>query len=449
MSKNYSNKEIVYKAFSYTWSNEAFLSESQVNYVLKRLWALTSGSAEWTGDVVIRFNSISKIQVEEMLDAKSGGISYIQIADLTPDGFVYDLDSDSMPSLCLSSGDDKIIYKGSGFYPFDLLALFFILLTRWEEWARPVLDEFNRYKETASLAVRQGFHQRPILDEWALILRPWLHENTPAWSPDLPQSLISVSYDIDHLCYYKSWSRVFRGFSRELVYQHSLASACRNAYSGFVARLDQSKDPCVTAIDDLMLFGQSLDIKGTFFLMSANTSDHDDGYDINSTLLSNKIEKLTASGHQLAWHPGYYAAHDEDLFMLEFQRFKKVCADASFGVRYHYLRWQAGKSWYRMEQLGIEYDASLGYSSTCGFRCSTCHAFPAYDLIEDRELRLEIRPFVVMDGYLLRNLLNAESVVEDMLAKCYKVNGCFSVVMHNYTVMAYPGFLDLMRRLLM
>jgi hypothetical protein len=352
-----------------------------------------------------------------------------------------------MPSLCLSNGYDKIIYKGSGFYPFDLVALAFILLTRWEEWEKPILDQHQRYQETASLGVKQGFHQRPILDEWALILRPWLSQKFPAWLPVLPKPSISISHDIDHLCYYKSWSRVFRGFSRGLVRQHSLVSACRNAYSGLVTRLDPSKDPCLRAIDDLMLFDQSLEIKGTFFLMAANTSDYDDGYDIESPLLRDKIDRFTASGHHLAWHPGFYTA-DDDLFMIEFQRFKKMCTNSSFGVRYHYLRWQAGKSWRRMEQYGIEYDASLGYSNTYGFRCSTCHAFPAYDLIEDRELKLEVRPFVLMDGYLLQNLFYAESIVGDMLARCHKVNGCFSMVTHNYSVMAYPGFLDLMHSLL-
>jgi len=442
MSMMISNNEIVYKAFSYTRSDDTFLSDAQINYALKVLWSLTAGKADWTSDVVIRFKAITTTKVDEILDAKTDKINHVKIVNLTPDGFIHNLDSDSMPSLCLSEDCDRIVYQGLGFYPFDLVALAFILLTRWEEWARPVMDQFQRYKETASLAIKHGFHQRPILDEWALLLRSWLRQYAPTWSPVLPHPSISVSHDIDHLCYYKSWPRVFRGFSRGLVRQHSLISAYRNAYSGFISRLDHYKDPCVTAIDELMQFNHSLGLNGTFFLMSANQSKYDDGYDIASSLLRNKIDLLINSGHKIAWHTGYYAAYDDALYKQEFHRFNKVCGNKTFGARHHFLRWRAAESWQRMEQFGITFDASLGYTKTCGFRCSTAHAFPAYSLLDDKELNLEVRPLILMDGYLLNNPSDAQLIVERMLTRCHQVSGCFSLLIHNYTIMTHPSFLN-------
>lgn len=438
------NNKIEYMAFSYTWTSDSFLSKTQIEYALKRLWYLTSGETEWKDGIVFKFQAITKDKVKKLFEYKAKNSRLVRITNITPDDFVCKLDTDTLPALCVNN-ENQISYQGVGNYPFDLVAATFIFLTRWEEWAYPVVDQFGRYIESESIAVMQGFHTRPVLDEWALTLRPWLQRKNQQWSPKFTNSSLSITHDIDHLIYFKSWSRLIRGLFRGLFHQHSIPLALRNVYQGLLSRFNSQIDPCYQAINGLVLFHESLGTKGTFFFMSADSSHYDDGYDINSPLVYKIIEKIKNNGHDLGWHPGFFAAENEALFRAEYIRIKNKYTDLSFGVRHHYLRWQAGRSWSRMEEYGIVFDASLGYSNRYGFRCSTAHAFPAFDLINNKELKLEVRPFVLMDNYLLKHLNEATDIISILFQRCRNVDGCFSLIIHNYSLMICPELTGLIK----
>ena len=49
-----------------------------------------------------------------------------------------------------------------------------ILLSRWEETVLTGRDAHGRLPFSDSVAHRQGFLDRPLVDEYALILREWL-----------------------------------------------------------------------------------------------------------------------------------------------------------------------------------------------------------------------------------------------------------------------------------
>ena len=48
----------------------------------------------------------------------------------------------------------------------DILAASFFMLTRWEEYVNRTRDNHNRFQATASLAYKQGFLDRPIVNEY-------------------------------------------------------------------------------------------------------------------------------------------------------------------------------------------------------------------------------------------------------------------------------------------
>ena len=438
------NNKIEFMAFSYTWTKDSFLSITQIEYALKRLWYLTSGATEWNDGVVISFQAITKEKVNKIFEYNTDDFKWIRISDFIPCDYVCEFDTDTLPALFVNN-EDQITFEGAGNYPFDLVAATFIFLTRWEEWAFPVKDQFGRYLESESMAVKQGFHARPVLDEWALMLRPWLKRKNQQWSPKFSNSSISITHDIDHLIYFKSWSRLIRGCLRGLCFQYSMKLALLNIYQGLLSRINYRNDPCYKAITSLVLLHKSLGTNGTFFFMSADKSKYDDGYDINSPVVKNLIEKIKTNGHDVGWHPGFFAAENEALFKEEYIRFKKNCTDPIFGARHHFLRWQPGKSWNRMEDYGILFDSSLGYSQTYGFRCSTAHAFPAFDLVNNKELQLEVRPFALMDSYLLKHPTEVKDIITTLLQRCKNVDGCFSLIVHNYSLMIYPELTGLIR----
>ena len=56
-------------------------------------------------------------------------------------------------------------------YGDDLLGNAFFVLTRYEEAVLPDRDEHDRFPADASILVREGLIERPVVDEWAAALR--------------------------------------------------------------------------------------------------------------------------------------------------------------------------------------------------------------------------------------------------------------------------------------
>lgn len=375
-----------------------------------------------------------------MFGLASGTLPWVPLKDFFPTGHVHHLDTDKLPAVCCVSTTLQY-YDGSGPFGIDLVAATFLLLTRWEEWKWPNLDEFGCHREDASLAAKQGFRDRPILDEWATVLRAWLKQKKPDWQEVMPTYAVEFSHDIDVLRYYKHPGRIIRGVLRKAMKERMGIGSLKGMSEGVTALLNPGRDPCSTAFEALMSFSEGMGTRSTFFFMSSSPGKFDDGYSIESRDFMNIRDQILSRGHQLGWHPGFEAAEDEQIFVSELMRIKRVIPEADFGVRHHFLRWRAGYSWKRLASFDISYDASVGYNYCLGFRASTSHRYMAYDLIADKPLPLEVRPLIVMDGPLQGAHTSIEKTIGLFARRCQAVNGRLTILIHNYTLMSAPNLL--------
>lgn len=431
-------KKISFKGFVYFWDEDSFLSINQAEYALERLWFLSAGFSSWEGQPAIQFMSITTDKVFDMMNLKSGKLPWIDYSCFLPVGVDIGLDSKYLPELCKIVNNDPCYFDGTSFFPLDLIAATFILLSRWEEFEFPDPDEHMRHKEESTLCVRQEFLDRPVLDEWALILRQWLIKNQPSWASTMPDFKIWMTHDIDHIAYYKNFNRVLRGVMRGWWNQKSINQGIKNGMEGLKALLDVRNDPCVKNIDLLLDLDESIEAQGTFFFMCSKPGKYDDGYDLMSKMSQTLMKTILSRGHNIAWHPGYDAALDDNLYKQELKNFQQSTKLSEFGVRHHFLRWNVNHSWRRMENNYIQYDSSLGYSKLLGFRASTSHPFPVFDLQTNQALCLEEKPLIIMDQPLLKDCNSVQSNVQRLMNRCKVVNGCFSLLLHNYTLMVNP-----------
>jgi len=108
-----------------------------------------------------------------------------------------------------------------------------------------------------------------------------------------------------------------------------------------------------------------------------------------------------------------------------------------WGGRQHYLRWENPVTWQIWDEVGLDYDATLGFADHVGFRCGTCREFPVFDLKARKSLRLHERPLIVMDGTLLAPqymALQPEQAlgwIEHLSNVCCCFGGTFSLLWHN------------------
>lgn len=430
---------LIYKGLA--WSSmgqDSFLNEAQARWALSALWDRVGGCAEWDGRPVIEFIAASFEAVESDLLAPPGSIYWIKIDELLPipqlQTSLANLDTSHLPFF-FRGPKTGFKYSKDAEFPVDLVTATFLQLSRWEEWHEPTLDEFGCHVEASTFAFRQGFIERPVIDEWALIVRYWLRIASPAWTPLMVKGGIELSHDIDVLRYYKNPGRFFRSLARKFFKEKRGLSSFMAINEGVSAFCDPLKDPCVTAIDVLMNFAEIRGLSTTFFFMASLPDVWDDGYDVFTPYFKVVRDRIRARNHHLGWHPGYKAGRDELVLREEYWRISNALELKNFPARHHFLRWSAADSLRRLAALGCQYDGSIGYNYRNGFRASTAHPYQAWDHELNTSLPIQVRPLVAMDGPLQRDERPVEELVRLLRNRCEMVNGYFTLCIHNYSLM--------------
>lgn len=143
-----------------------------------------------------------------------------------------------------------------------------------------------------------------------------------------------------------------------------------------------------------------------------------------------------------------------ELIKQEADRLKRICAEEGieqnlWGGRMHYLRWEQPTTMRAWTGAGMSYDSTLGYADRPGFRCGTCHEYPAFDPVAQEQLSLRIRPLVVMECTVIADRymglgvgFDAQNEFQKLKVNCDLVGGYFTLLWHNSFFESY-AFHDL------
>ena len=177
---------------------------------------------------------------------------------------------------------------------------------------------------------------------------------------------------------------------------------------------------------------------GWFVLAAERKPPHDIGLDPNGEVLPALVEVLGEGNDVVGWHPSYVAVDSQTARELEKVRFESWRHGNARVVRTHYLRGTPGRWWHEAVALGLESDASLGWSRDVGFRAGFSRPFVAYDLETESNLPLVVRPLAVMDTAMRVGLgwssLDARGHMEDMMELVQEVGGTWMSCWHNTSV---------------
>jgi hypothetical protein len=109
-----------------------------------------------------------------------------------------------------------------------------------------------------------------------------------------------------------------------------------------------------------------------------------------------------------------------------------------WGGRMHFLRWHWPTTAHGWEQAGFHYDSTLSYADRPGFRCGTCHAYPMFDPVAQRQLQLIQRPLIVMECSVIAERYlglgygpDALALIQQLQQRCRAVGGQFTLLWHN------------------
>lgn len=319
----------------------------------------------------------------------------------------------------------------------DIIAATFFMLTRWEETVKPTRDQHGRFPATSSVAYKQGFLDRPIVDQYALILREWLKVLLPGWRPKQGTFSVKLSHDIDSVYPFQSVYAAVRTLGGDLLKRRSLeraSSTVRNALQQAVSP-DQTED--IRGIYRLAELSNEhgLDHNEAFYFMTDGPGPLGYGYDPASPIVRESIKHLREQGLEIGLHASYHAFQNPVQLAEEKARLDTILGETCYGGRQHYLRFQVPDTWRHWERLGMTYDSTMAYANHEGFRCGTCHPFRPFDIEQNREMDIREVPLIVMDGTLrsYRGLTpeEGEARILELAQRCKQVEGVFTLLWHN------------------
>jgi hypothetical protein len=339
----------------------------------------------------------------------------------------------------------EIASDGSFHCRLDLLASIVLTLSRAEESLRPAADEHGRFPACDSLAFREHFLERPILDEHGLAFQQVLVSLLAGWRPRESCFRMKLTHDIDDV----GIPFQLRTAIAHTIKRHRPADSVRDVF----AALSPEFPAELSLVRTLAKISKSRGLHSAFFWKASRRTPHDSGYVPGHPKIQRVIDELRKSNFELGVHPGYDTFLNRENLAREVESLKSALRTDSFGGRQHYLRWNP-QTWLDWESSGLRYDSSLGFADQFGFRAGTAFPYRPWCWAENRELNLIELPLLLMDctpvKYMRLDLDLGIERIHAMVKRVRETGGVFTLLWHNTPLMDpdyngwYEAVLDLL-----
>jgi hypothetical protein len=324
----------------------------------------------------------------------------------------------------------------------DLPLSVLLTLSRWEESFQTPRDQHGRFMAVSSIAWRNEFLMRPVVDECALAFEEALQFLFPTWPKRARALRIKVSHDVDHVGIPIQWKGAMRHAIRRRAPQDSLLN--------LMAWLPNVEPAELRAVREIVLLSNGHALAPAVYWKASPIGARDSGYDPADPRVRGAIEWLRERGIELGVHPGYETFLCPEKLHREVGAIREVLGNGPLGGRQHYLRWSP-VSWIHWENCGLAYDSSVGFAEHIGFRAGTCIPYRPWLFALNRESELLEIPLLVMDrtllAYMKLSLAECLDASRTCLERCAAVGGVFTLLWHNDSFLD-PVYRDVYVRLL-
>jgi len=328
----------------------------------------------------------------------------------------------------------------------DIIASTYFLVTRYEEIVRRDLrDQHGRFPGRQSLPYRAGFIHRPIVQEYAVLLRKWLTEAGIVVHDRPSHFSLLMTHDIDHI-------RKFPGLMQSLAMmpkRHFMPDGLKYLADYVGGQLKRKRDPFDNLEDvcymDARVNAEQPELgKSVFFFSTRSEGQHEVTYQIQDRIVKEAIERVRRSGAIVGLHSSYKAGINPELVAEEKAKLEEVCRTPVRCNRHHFLTWREVEDGWALAHAGIECDSTLGYADIAGFRLGVCHPIPLFDPVSLKLFGITEHPPAVMDctlsdkDYMDLDETEAFDYCSALIRETWKYNGEFVMLWHNYSLAAGP-----------
>jgi hypothetical protein len=323
----------------------------------------------------------------------------------------------------------------------DIIASSYFLLTRFEEVVRrEVRDEHGRFLGKESLPFRAGFLQRPIVDEYAALLRKWLRSvDVEVAEPPTQIRKIYLTHDVDAPWTWPTFRSAVKAALSNVVASPAGVLVPLLSYWGLMKNRDP-KDCFQWILEQDAALRDALGaprVESIFFMLAGGGGPHDGADYLKNVRAVRLIKKIKKFGATLGLHSSYSAGLDPGRVAVETARLSRATGCPCRANRHHFLASREPEDLNALEAAGITDDFTMGYADTAGFRLGTCRPVPWFDPVAKRLTGLTLHPMTIMEctldmtKYMNLDYKQAKSVCHALLAEVRKHNGEAVLLWHN------------------
>ena len=332
---------------------------------------------------------------------------------------------------CFELNNQKVFFKTSGDHPFDIFAASFYLLSRYEEYLPHKKDMYGRFAFENSSAYKEGFLNLPLVNIWLRNFKILIKQKFSGLTAPDSRLTFLPTYDIDIAWSYKhkGWWRNFGGVVRSLIKgEWSLIKERTRVLRG------KQKDP-FDAFGWMNRIHEQYKLKPYYFFLVPEKRGR---YDKNISPSCKAMQELIRDHvirYPIGIHPSWKSGDDISLLKKEIETLSTLNGSPVVSSRQHYIRFNLPDGYRRLINSGIQFDFSMGYGSTNGFRASVCSPFYWYDLEKEEQTQLMLFPFCYMEANsFYEQKYSSQQALEEMrqyYETVKSVNGYFIMIWHN------------------
>ncbi len=350
---------------------------------------------------------------------------------LQPHQLLFEKEINKQVIECFEANGYKAFFKTNGDFPFDIFAVSFYLLSRYEEYLPHEKDMYGRYAHENSVAFKENFLNIPLVNIWLEDFKKSLQIKFPNLKPQTSNFKLLPTYDIDEAYSYKhkEWWR-------------SAGAAIKDLLKGNFDRLTLRRNVLNNKVQDPFDSYNWIDNMHRphhfkpryFFLVPEKTGKYDRNILPKETALQVLI-KQHADKYQIGIHPSWQSGDDTSLIKKEKERIEHITTIKIISSRQHFIRFTLPQTFRHLIDAGIKEDFSMGYGSINGFRASVASPFYWYDLEKEEATYLLLYPFCYMEANsFFEQKITPQQALEEMrhyYQQVKKVNGTFISIWHN------------------
>jgi hypothetical protein len=316
---------------------------------------------------------------------------------------------------------------------FDLFSAVFFLASRIEEYGEGKTDSMGRFIPELAVQVRNGWNNRPLIDEWRVILLDNLRSRWPEvkLQPDSQRGELTVDVDSAFAYLHKGLYRTAGGIVKDLS---------RGDFGNLKRRisvLTGAREDHYDTYQYIIRAASASNASLRWFFLLADFGAHDKNVPHTSKALRRVIRKLSET-YPVGIHPGIGSHSDREILNREIKRLAEITGSAVSTSRQHYLKLSFPETYRRLIACGITEEHSMGWATDTGFRLGTAFPVKWYDVESEEITSLTLVPFCAMDTTLRKYLrLSPDEAIERLRALkaiTAHTGGGFRVLWHNETV---------------